>query len=403
MNRSRFLFFLLSTALVLPLLAGSLFGAAADEDEAGADSLYKYLAVFTDTLGLVNRAYVEETDVDALMAAALDGVTDALDPMAVYVPPDAVESYLAVRSVGPSHSGLVLLRDHGMVYVLSVLPDSPAEEAGVERGDLIAEIEDSSTRSLPMWQIQQILAGPPGTKLNLHLVRFAETIDTSLTLRPFELSGTEVDEHDGVPVLTIPAIGAETAGVVRGLVSGLADRSELIIDLRGAADGDVAAAYELAGLFAEGDLGTLAGRDEAIETFRTDREPLWHGRLLVLTDRATLGAAEVLATVLRQKAGAELVGSRTFGHAGRESMVELGTGAVLLISDAFYTGPDLVPIDEPLEPDVRVSDRSRTFSELGHDGEDPAELPDVVLDEALEHLKEPPTEAAAEPAEKAAA
>lgn len=401
MNRSRFLFFLLSTALVLPLLAGSLFGAAADEEEAGADSLYKYLAVFTDTLGLVNRAYVEETDVDALMAAALDGVTDALDPMAVYVPADAVEGYLAARAVGPSHSGMVLLRERGMIYVLSVLPDSPAEAAGVERGDLIAEVLGRSTRTLPLWELQQILSGAPGTEVDLHLVRFAETIDTSLTLRPFELSGTVVEEHDGVPVLTIPAIGSETVAVVRELVSGLGDRGELIIDLRGAADGDVGAAYELAGLFAAGDLGTLAGRDEAIETYHADGEPLWQGRLLVLTDRATLGAAEVLSAVLRQKVGAELVGSRTFGHAGRESMVELSTGAVLLLSDAFYTGPDLEPIDEPLDPDVRVSDRSRTFSEIGHDGEDLDELPDVVLEKAIEHLKQPAVEA--EPAEKAAA
>lgn len=401
MNRSRFLFFILSTALVLPLLAGSLFGAAADEDEAGADSLYKYLAVFTDTLGLVNRAYVEETDVDTLMAAALDGVTDALDPMAVYVPADSVEAYLAARDVGPSHSGLVLLRDRGMIYVLSVLPDSPAEEAGIERGDLVAEVQGRSTRTLPMWEIQQLLAGAPGTEVEIHLVRFAETIDATLTLRPFELSGTGVEEHDGVPVLKIPAIAAETVALVRELVSGLEERDELIVDLRGAADGDVGAAYEIAGLFTSGDLGTLAGRGEAIETFRTEGEPLWTGRLLVLTDRATLGAAEVLAAVLRQKAGAELVGSRTFGHAGRESMVELSTGAVLLLSDAFYTGPDLEPIDEPLEPDVRVSDRSRTFSELGHDGEDLDELPDVTLEEALEHLKEPPAES--EPAEKAAA
>lgn len=401
MNRSRFLFFLLSTALVLPLLAGSLFGASADEDEAGGDSLYKYLAVFTDTLGLVNRAYVEETDVDQLMGAALDGVTDALDPRAVYVPADAVESYLAARTVGPNHSGLVLLRERGMIYVLSVLPDSPAEEAGIQRGDLIAEIQGRSTRTLPMWQMQRILAGAPGAEVDLHLVRFAETIDASLTLRPFKVSGTAVEEHDGVPVLSIPAIAPETVAVVRELISGLGDREELIIDLRGVADGDVRAAYELAGFFAEGELGTLAGRDEAIETFRADGAPFWQGRLLVLTDRATLGAAEVLATVLRQKAGAELVGGRTFGHAGRESMVELSTGAVLLLSDAFYTGPDLAPIDEPLEPDVRVSDRARTFSEIGEEGEDVEDLPDVILDEALEHLREPVTEA--EPAEKAAA
>ena len=132
MTRSRFLFFLASTAIVLPILAGSLLGAAVD-DQPAEDSLYKYLSVFTDSLGLVHQAYVEETDVDTLMAAALDGVTDGLDPMAVYVPSDAVSDYLQARQVGASRSGVVLMRERGMVYVMAVLPDSPAEAAGLGR------------------------------------------------------------------------------------------------------------------------------------------------------------------------------------------------------------------------------------------------------------------------------
>lgn len=395
MTRSRFLFFLLSTALVLPLLAGSLFGASSDEADPGEDSLYKYLSVFTDALGLVEQAYVEETDVDGLMAAALDGVTDALDPMAVYVPEDAITEYLAARTVGSSYSGLTLLRERGMIYVLTVQPGSPAEEAGLRQGDLIAELQGRSTRVMPLWEVRSVLADAPGTEIDVQVVRFAETLDASFTLRAFEAPEPTLERHEGVPVLRIPSFGADTVGAVEELVGRIGESDALVIDLRGTAGGEVTAAYGVSGLFAEGELGQLVERERPLETFRAERsEPLWSGRILLLTDRATLGPGEVLAAVLRDKAGAELVGEHTFGHAGREASVELSTGALLFVADAFYTGPDFEPLDEPLDPDVRVADRSRTFSEVeledGAEDEQEAERPDVVLERALEHLSEPP-------------
>lgn len=389
MTRSRFLFFLVSTAIVLPILAGSLLGAAVD-DEPGDDSLYKYLSVFTDSLGLVHQAYVEETDVDKLMAAALDGVTDGLDPMAVYVPADAVAGYLNARTIGAARSGLVLMRERGMVYVLTVLAGSPAEEAGLQKGDLVAEIQGKETRVVPMWKIEEILTGDPGTEVHLHLVRYAETRDATLTLGSYAAPQPTIAETDGVPVLTIPTIDDATAGRVAGLLDGIADQKQLVIDLRGVAGDDPAAAYALAGLFTDGDLGRLSERETVLETYQGDEAPRWQGRILLLTDRSTFGPAELFASVLRQKVKAELVGGRTFGFAGRESMVQLSTGAVVFLSDAFYSGPDFDPLNEPLEPDERVTDRLRTFSEIESEQEEGAEeAPDLVLDRAIEILQQP--------------
>lgn len=405
MTRSRFLFFLASSVLVLPILAGSILGAAVEEPVApGGDSLYKFLSVFTETLGLVDQTYVEETDRDTLMAAALDGVADALDPLAVYVPEEAVAGYLQARAVGAGHSGLYLLRERGMIYVLAVREGSPADRAGVEDGDLIAEVGGRSTRIMPLWEVQQLMAGPPGTELGLKLVRFAETRDATLVLGSYEVPAPTLEERDGVPILTLAGIDTSTPAQVRSLLDRLAGADRLLLDLRGVAGGDAEAAYRIAGAFTGGELGRLQRHDAAVETYTGDG-PAWSGRLAVLTDRATLGPAEVLATILRQKAGAELVGQRTFGYAGRQSMLELSSGAVIFLADAFYTGPDLEPLDEPLEPDVRVESRLR-FAELeegeesedGEDGEDGAaeeEHPDPVLEKGLELLRQPAETAAA--------
>jgi len=391
MTKSRFLFFLASSLLVLPILAGSIVGAAVEEPAVpGGDSLYKYLSVFTETLGLVDQTYVEESDQGALLGAALDGVTDALDPLAVYVPEDAVAGYLQARDVGSDHSGLFLLRERGMVYALAVRDGSPGAEAGVEEGDLIAEIDGRSTRVMPMWEIQKVLAGAPGTEVSLKLVRFAETKDATVALRPFEAPAPVLEVRDGVAVVTLAAIDRDAPERVRGLLERAreAGADRLLLDLRGVAGGDAEAAYEVAGLFAGGDLGRLERRGEALEGF-TGGEPLWTGRIVVLTDRATLGPAELLASVLRQKAAAETVGQRTFGYAGRQSMLELASGGILFLADAFYTGPDFEPLDEPLEPDVRVDARLRTFSQTEEGAGEDEEVPDVVLEKGLELLREP--------------
>ena len=112
-----------------------------------------------------------------------------------------------------------------------------------------------------------------------------------------------------------------------------------------------------------GDLGALKKRAEEVQSFRADDKPVWQGKMVILVDRGTLGAAEVFATVLRQKEKAELVGERTFGHAGRQGSAELSTGGRLLFTEAFYTGPDKKPLNEALKPDLLVDERSRTYLE----------------------------------------
>ena len=154
-----------------------------------------------------------------------------------------------------------------------------------------------------------------------------------------------------------------------------------MIDLRGVAGGDPAAAYAVAELFAQGDLGRLERKGDRLESFAGAAEPVWQGHLVVLISRGTLGAAEVLATVLRQKAGAELVGERTFGWAGRQDSADLASGGRLFFTDAFYTGPDGAPLTEGLEPDLRVDASLRRFG----DREEP--VGDLILDKGVERVR----------------
>jgi len=366
MSRSRIVFFLVSAILVFPLLTATLLRAA-DTRQAPPeeDSFYKYLAVFSETLGLIRQAYVDEPNMDTLMAGALDGSTDALDPFSLYVPASEVTGFLQADAVGKRHSGLTLLKERGIAFVVAVEKGSPGDAAGVKAGDIVAKINDRSTRLMPIWEMQEVLADKPGTKIALELIRAGEAVQIAFELNPFVPPPASLEEVEGVPMLRIPTFDEQTAKDVKALLAKEPGRvkDKLLIDLRGVSSGDPEAAYATARLFATGDLGALTRRSAEVQSFRADDPPAWQGKTVILVDRGTLGAAEVFATILRQKTKAELVGERTFGHAGRQGSAELSNGGRLLFTEAFYTGPDKKPLKEALKPDLLVDERSRTYLE----------------------------------------
>jgi len=366
MNRSRILFFLISAVIVFPLLAATLVRAA-DKTQVKPedDSLYKYLSVFSETLGLVRQAYVDEPDMNTLMTTALDGTTDALDPFSLYVPASALNTYNQANSIGRRYSGLTLLKERGIAFVVAVEKGSPGAVAKIKPGDIVAKINDRSTRLMPLWEMQQALTAKPGTKVAMEVIRLGEPVQISFELKPFNPPPVSLEEVEGVALLHIPTFDKETVQEVRdalGKNSGKI-KDKLMIDLRGVSSGDPELAYATARLFTSGDLGGLKRRAEDLQSFRADEKPVWQGKTVILVDRGTLGASEVFATVLRQKEKAELVGERTFGHAGRLGTAELSNGGRLLYTEAFYTGPDKKPLNEALKPDLVVDERSRTYLE----------------------------------------
>lgn len=394
MSRSRILFFLISAVVVLPLLAATLLRAAdTSQSQPGEDSLYRYLAVFSETLGLVRQAYVDEPDVNTLMAGALDGTTDALDPFSLYVPAPEVADYLEANAVGRRYSGLTLLKERGVAYVVAVEKGSPGDTAGIKAGDIVAKINDRSTRLMPIWEMQEQLAAKPGAKISMELIRIGEPVQVAFELQPFAPPPVSLEEIEGVPVLRVPTFDDKTAVDVRKILEKDSKpvKDKLLIDLRGVSSGDPEGAYTTARLFTTGELGALTRRTEELRNFRAEDRPVWQGKLVILVDRGTLGAAEVFATVLRQKEKAELVGERTFGHAGRQGSAELSSGGRLLFTEAFYTGPDKKPLNEALKPDLLVDERSRNYLEKD------TPLTELILRRGIRRLlgQEPDTEAKA--------
>jgi carboxyl-terminal processing protease len=392
MNRSRFLFFLASIALLVPIISGTLAGAVSADGEDAEDSLFRHLSVFSEVLSLVRRTYVDETSLDQLFAGAMDGSTDALDPLATYIPAEATDQFRETLRVGSSHSGMHLIRERGIAYVLSATPGGPAAAAGLRTGDILSKLDGESTRLMPLWRILGRFAEPPGTELAMEILRRGQVHQLRVTLGDFAPPAPVLETRNDVPVLRLGAIEPEAVEGVAALLDQARTGAQeevpdrLIVDLRGVSEGQAEAAYALGDLFVDGELGTLRSRDRVLSSFAGTEGNTWQkgGRLVVLTDRGTQGASEILAAILVQGADAELVGERTFGHAGRHRLVSLSTGAQVYLTDAYYTGPSGELLDTALEPQVQVSQGRGTSSD---DGATPAT--DPILDRALDLLDGP--------------
>jgi carboxyl-terminal processing protease len=383
MNRSRSLFLTLSLLVLLPVASGVLWSAVSStRGDDGEDSLYKYLSIFSEVFSLVRSSYVDPTDADALLGGALEGVTDALDPFSNLVPAASLADYERAQRLAVARSGLLLAHDRGIAFVAAVVPESPAAAAGFERGDVLATVDGEETRGVPLWRIEQKLAADPGTTLAFRLLRQGETVDRSLALAEFAPPAPALRDERGVPVLRFARLDADGAAQARPLLAGLAERGadKLLVDLRGAATGEMEAAYRIGALFVQGPLGSLESRGETRREFRNDLPPVWRGEIAVLVDGGTLGPAEVLAAVLRDGAGAKLVGTETFGWAGEREFLELSGGARLHLTTAFFSGPAGEPLSSGLAPDVEVDELSRSF------GERERPLSELILERGLDLL-----------------
>ena len=387
MNRGRLIFICFSLSVVLFVAGTTMLAAKNRQNDDGADSFYKYLSVFTEVFSLVKRAYVDELETEALMTGAFEGTADALDPFSLYIPADQVESYQATIEVGRRLSGIMVLKERGVAYAVAVEEGSPAAEAKIEGGHILSRIQGQRTRQMPLYEIQAILASAPGTEIEVERIELRGQKETvRFKLAEYAPAAVELEVKRGIGVLRLPGFHPGTPDGVKSSLDALASGTEalpdltetdkLVVDLRGVAGGDTAAAYQVAGFFAAGELGALTQREETVELFDGGESPLWQGEIAVLVDRGTQGAAEVLTSVLQQSTGAKLVGNRSFGHSGRQQLIPLSNGGRLQITNAFYTGPDRKPLTDSLEPDVAIRPNP--------DGEDPGT--DAVLERSLKVL-----------------
>jgi carboxyl-terminal processing protease len=266
-----------------------------------------------------------------------------------------------------------------------VVPEGPADEAGLVSGDLIVSVNGTSTQGLTQPQITSLLRGQEHTVVHL-VVRHASAPDRPLALtrgivRPPTIFVKMLPNKVAyvlVAVFASPTADEFSAALRRVQKEGA---RAVVFDLRNDGGGYVFAAVSIASHFFEsGTVVTTLARDGvAITQESDDEDPQVSVPAAVLVNENTASASEILAASLQDNHAATLFGTRTFGKGVEQSVTRFSNGAAIKITTARYLTPANRDLNgKGIEPDVIVTLNSHAL--LG----DPAH--DAQLQLALQYL-----------------
>ena len=333
--------------------AGFLLGSLFNRDSS--------TSILDEALNKILDNTATETDKDSLQRAAIEGMLRSLgDKWSQYLPESKSTSF--ENAVEGQYSGIgVWLRsdESGLVGIAGVVPTSPAEFANLQEGDLIQSVDGETTQDKSLDTVAKLLSGKPNTTAILSVKRSEEIL--TFSVKRTELRSNPVQLKKLKNEIVLISISEFTRGTARSMRSALAasgaERSGVILDLRGNPGGLLVEATDVAGAFLNG--GTV------VEFFKPGKSPeifnaIGDGDsktpLVVLIDRGTASAAEIVAAALQDRNRAVIVGERTFGKADVQDLTELSNGAAIELTIGYYLTPNGKRLEgKGLDPDILVS------------------------------------------------
>jgi carboxyl-terminal processing protease len=388
-----------SFAVLLFVVVGSFGGVHA----SSGDGSYRQMQVYSEVLSRVQSEYVEDPNIPKVTDGALHGLVESLDANSSYLTPAAYKAFKAHKSESKGEIGATVSKRFGYADVVSVLPGSPAEKAGIEDTDIFESIEGQSTRDMSLPEIRSLLSGTPGSTVNVSVVRARRAEPQKVTITRDVVSIPPVSDkmlEDGIGYVKVDALTKGKAQEIAAKIKSL-ERSgakKLVLDLRNTSDGEESEGVATANLFLNhGTITYLQGQKFPREAFNADAaKAVTSLPVAILVNKGTAGAAEIVAAALLENARADVVGDKTFGDGSVQKTIDLPDGGALILSVAKYYSPSGKAIQETaVTPNVLVADETDNVISEDEDAEPAAAEPeakpkntqDDQLHKAVEVLK----------------
>ena len=366
---SKILLLAASVVLVLTVFLG-VNSSGVKAASNGQDGAYHQIQVYTEVLHHIQQDYVTDPNIPAVTHGALRGLLESLDADSSYLTPEEYKTYKAAGggadNGGRVQVGINVSKRYGYATVVSVVPGSAADKAGLVDSDILEAIDGRDTREISLAMIRLMLEGAPGSTLTVGVISHngkAEPVKISMTRSATAQPLVLVTLYENSSILYIkPGIlDREHVDVVETKLKGMqkAGNKKILLDLRDVAAGDMTEAVRLANLLLNsGTIATLEGQKFPKQVFSADSTKTIQptAPLVVLVNRGTAGPAELVAAALLDNKRANLVGEKTYGEGAEQKTFELSDGAALILSVAKYESPSgKILQDEAVTPDVVVS------------------------------------------------
>jgi carboxyl-terminal processing protease len=403
-SRFKFLVVSSSTCLVFVLLFGAMRGKSASPEDT-----YRHLAVYTEVLSRIKSDYVEEPDMKSVTLGAVNGLLESIDPYASYLNADQYKQWLKSKDQHKAGVGLVLSKKFGYVGVVDAIPGSPGAKAGLSTTDVLETINGVATRDMPLAFAELLLAGEPGTTVEVGVLRFRKPEPQKITLTRAAIQVPPVTAKmlpDLVGLVQVPSLEGNNEKDAAAKVQELQKQGakKLVLDLRHCASGGPEQGTKLANLFLEKGLiayieGQKVQRQDINAESSADISKL---PLVVMVDRGTADGAEIAAAALLDDKRAEVVGERTYGDAAVRKAITMDDGSAVILSVAKYYSPSGKAIqDTGVTPSVPMTENEVVVDEDGNPQTiEPQQQPgeDIMLKKAIEVITKGKSDMASAPA-----
>lgn len=322
------------------------------------------LAPVEEAWEIIQEQFVDPPEPEVLVEAALNGLMTALnDPYSLYMDPDTFR--MANSDLEGEFEGIgatvQLDEETGALVIMSTLPGSPAEAAGLRRGDAIVQVDGVDVRGMPQTKIIGAIRGPEGTTVELGILRPGESemLIVPIVRARIALVTVEGEILDGdIAYIRLLQFGEDTADHLREQLQTLdaENRAGLILDLRGNPGGFLTSAVDVASEFLqEGVILTerLRDHEQVYRASGTASAPTVS--MIVLVDEGSASGAELVAAALQDHERATIVGTRTFGKGTVQTWRELSNGGGIRVTIArWYTPAGRTIHEVGVSPDVTV-------------------------------------------------
>ncbi len=324
---------------------------------------------------VIEQKYFKEVDADTLESASVKGMVAELrkrydDRFSHYFGPKALEELNAATSGEFSGVGLTVTEVKEGLRVASVLDDSPAQDAGVKRGDLILAVDGKSIAGDPADVSAAKIKGEPGTEVELRIEPVTGGKPRDLTMSRAQVRVPAVDgeireigppgDRRKIAYVRYATFSEGSHGELREEIERLYRQGAegLVLDLRGNGGGLLNEAVLSASIFVdEGVIVSTSSRADGDTDYEAVGGALDPKPTVVLTNRDTASAAEILAAALDDYELATLVGTRTYGKNTVQEILNLPAGGALdLTIGEYVTSEGESLAGGGVEPEVKSRD-----------------------------------------------
>lgn len=362
--------------------------AIKSEDNSSLSGLEATLASFRSVL---EEKYMGEIDDETLIEGAIKGYVSALgDPYTTYYTKEEMDELMEETTGNYVGIGIYMTLDidNNAIYVVKPMEGSPAEEAGIQAGDLITKVDGKEYSGEELDQASNAIKGEEGTTVKLEILRDGETQELEVERRKIVVSHIVEKKFDNVGYLLIEdfdgGCAKEFEEKYKELESQGIDR--LIIDLRNNGGGVVDEAVSIADMLLDKDDTILITKDKKgnEEITKSEHNPTITMPVVVLTNGYSASASEILVGALQDNERATIVGTKTYGKGVIQEVDRLNDGSGLKITIEEYYTPNKNEINKVgIEPDEEI-DLSDEVKEQGTYTDEE----DNQLQKAIEIIKE---------------